>query len=160
MEIPGLGVVVLDEKLGWLLSEEIPVPVLDDTYCMFALQGYEDDPAPEDFHAAIRAFLALDRPALEAAAPHLFAYYRDVAGEWSAEIASPAEVLDHLGFVELITVGRDTPADRHVYLSVECDCDWDEERGVQLVFRDGVAVTKAGPFDGRLTNDDGTTYRS
>lgn len=152
MEIPGLGVVVLDEKLGWYLSEEISVPVLDDTLCLFALQGYENDPAPADFHAAIRAFRGLDRSALEAAAPHIYAYYQDAADEWAEEIGSVAEVLDHIRFVELVTVSRDSRGEQRVYVSVEGECDWEEEHGLQLVFRDGASVTKVGPYDGHLTN--------
>ncbi|GAA2864001.1 hypothetical protein Acy02nite_72130 [Actinoplanes cyaneus] len=156
MEIAGLGVVVLDDKLGCWLSEEIAIPVLDDTPCLVAIRGYDDDPAPEDFHAAIRNFLTLDRSVLLAAAPHIFAYYRDVtedAGDdWRVEIDSPADVFDHLRFVELVTIERDQLDDRHVYVSVEGDCDWNDEDGLQLVFRDGLAVTKAGPFDGHLTN--------
>ncbi|WP_436534241.1 DUF6985 domain-containing protein [Actinoplanes sp. HUAS TT8] len=156
MEIPGLGTVVLDDKLGWYLSAEIAVPVLDDAPCMFALAGYDDDPAPEDFHAAIQAFLALDRSAMEAAIPHIYAYARDVIDdvgeEWGLEIDGPADVLNHVGFVELITVSRDHWGDQRVYVSVEGDCDWEEEHGLQIVFRDGAAVTKIGPYDGHLTN--------
>ncbi|MFI1994801.1 DUF6985 domain-containing protein [Actinoplanes sp. NPDC020271] len=156
MEIPGLGVMVLDEKLGYRLSGEIPVPVLDGTPCLFAVRGYEEDPAPEDFHTAVRNFLALGRAVLKAAAPHIFAYYQDVTAgaddDWLVAIDSPADVLDHVRFVELVTVERDRLDDGHVYVSVEADCDWNDEDGLQLVFRDGLAVTKAGPFDGHLTN--------
>lgn len=146
----------LDDELGWYLSGEIVVPVLDGTVCMFAVEGYDDDPAPEDFHAAIRTFRALDRSALEAAVPYIWAYYRDIstdgADEWTVEIESPADVLEHVRFVELVTVSRDPWGEGHVHISVECECDWEEEHGLQLVFRDGAEVTKVGPFDGHLTN--------
>jgi hypothetical protein len=39
-----------------------------------------------------------------------------------------------------------------VYVSVGCECDWEVEHGLQIVFRDGATVTKVGPFDGHLTN--------
>jgi hypothetical protein len=41
-----------------------------------------------------------------------------------------------------------------VYLSLECSCDWEPEHGLQLVCRDGRAVSKVGPFDGHVTNSD------
>jgi hypothetical protein len=49
--------------------------------CRVIVDGYDDDPAPEDFHAAIREFLALDRSALVAATPSIFAYYSDVMAD-------------------------------------------------------------------------------
>jgi hypothetical protein len=159
MKIPGLGTVVKDEEYGWLRSSPIPVPVLGGVPCRFIVEGYEADPAKGDFDAAIRAFLALDRSVLEAAAPHIFAYYRamtdDVlaAGDdWCVEIAGPDQVLDHVRFGGEPMVTRDHHVDRHVYVSVSCDCDWEEEHGLQIVFRDGVAVTKVGPDNGHLTN--------
>jgi hypothetical protein len=35
---------------------------------------------------------------------------------------------------------------------LECECDWEPEHGLQIVFRDGREVTKVGPYDGHLTN--------
>jgi hypothetical protein len=103
MLIPGLGQVVRDVELGWYRSEAIPVPVLGGAPCCFVIDGYETDPSPEDFHAAIRAFLAADRSALAAAAPAIFTYYRDVMDEvvagrddyWAVTIEGPHMVFDH-----------------------------------------------------------------
>ena len=39
------------------------------------------------------------------------------------------------------------------YVSVECECDWEPEHGLQIVFRDGRTVTKVGPYNGHLTNN-------
>jgi len=129
MQIPGLGTVLLDANLGWYRSTPIPVPVLSGTACRFAVDGYDDDPAPQDFHAAIRNFLALDRSALEAAASSIYAYYRDItddvlaAGddEWYVEIEGPHQVLDHVHLGNEPTVSRDHRGDRHVYISIECE---------------------------------------
>jgi len=54
---------------------------------------------------------------------------------------------------ELI-VSRRSGGDRAVYVSLECDCDWEPEHGLQLVFRNGTAITKVGPFDGRSSHAD------
>jgi hypothetical protein len=40
------------------------------------------------------------------------------------------------------------------YLSIECNCDWEVEPGMQLVLRDGWTVSKVSPYDGHLTNAD------
>lgn len=48
MEIPGLGAVTEDEY-GSLTSVPIPLPVFGNALLPFAVDGYADDPAPEDF---------------------------------------------------------------------------------------------------------------
>jgi hypothetical protein len=34
------------------------------------------------------------------------------------------------------------------YIVIECSCTWEEEHGLQLVFREGKALTRASMFDG------------
>lgn len=34
------------------------------------------------------------------------------------------------------------------YLCVSCECDWEEEHGLQLVFKDGLMLTRASGHDG------------
>jgi hypothetical protein len=63
---------------------------------------------------------------------------------------------------------RRSYGDKAVYISLECDCDWEVEHGLQIVFKEGRAVTKVGPYNGHLTNSDAydderfekTIYRS
>jgi hypothetical protein len=128
----------------------MPVPVLGGAPRRIIVDGYDDDDAQDDFHAAIRAFLTLERSALTAAAPSIFAYYRDVmddivtAGDHDhyVEIEGPHVVLDRVQFGDEPTVSRDPYGDRHVYTSLEYECDWEPEHGLQIVFRDGREVTK------------------
>jgi hypothetical protein len=90
---------------------------------------------------------------LKASAPSVFDYYLDVQSDVGDEvrfpsISSPEDVWQHIEFGE-ITVGRDGGA---VFVSVESECSWEPEHGLQVVFRAGRAVTKVGPFDGQYTN--------
>jgi hypothetical protein len=176
VRIPGLGAVVKNTDLGWYRSAPMPVPVLGGVLCRFVVVGYDDDPVQEDFHDVIRTFLALDHAALDLAAPSIFAYYRDVmddvraAGddEYDVDIDDAADVLNYVRVGDEPQVRRDPYGDRHVYVSIECECAWEPEHGLQIVFRDGAAVTKVGPSDGHLTNSaayaddelDGVVYRS
>lgn len=155
MHIPGLGAVDLDDD-GSYFSEPSPIPVLGDASCRLVVDGYEDDPAKEDFHAAIMAFRGLDRSALVAAQVWIFEYYRDVVADWGQDdlpvlIESPESVLDHIHPGGEAIVQRDAD-DQRVYISIECECDWEPEHGLQIVFQDGTTVTKVGPYDGHLTN--------
>lgn len=160
MLIPGLGPVVADDEPGSYRSAPVAVPVLDGTPCRFLLEDYQDDPRPAEFHQAIGAFLALDPSALTAAAPAIFDYYRDVVRhyadhpEWAfhVEIDGPDEVLGHVQFGDEPIVSRDWDGTERVHISVECECAWEPEHGLQIVFRDGRAVTRVGPVDGHLSN--------
>lgn len=160
VQIPHLGTVVKAADLGWYRSAPIPVAVLGGGPCLIAVDGYDDDPVQEDFHAAIRNFLTLDHSALAVAASSIYAYYRDVTddvlavggAEWHVEISGPEDVLAHVQLGNEPMVVRDSYGDQRVYVSVECECAWESEHGLQIVFRDGATVTKVGPYDGHLTN--------
>lgn len=154
MEIPGLGRVTPDSD-GWYRSETVTIPALGDATYHVLVDGYDNDPAREDFHAAIAGFLALDESTVRAAAPSVFEYYQDIAAEFPDDvpaISSPNEVWQHVRFGNEVVVERDSFRDRHVYVSVECECSWEPEHGLQIVLRDGRTVTKVGPYDGHLTN--------
>lgn len=176
MRIPGLGPVKADAEGGWYVSSPLAVKVLGGALCRIVVDGYDDDHRQEDFHETIRTFLALDPSVLAAASPAIFAYYRDVVDSLAAsgdqsmhvEIEGPHDVLNHVQFGDEPTLSRDADDDQHVYVSLECECDWEPEHGLQIVFRDGRTVTKVGPYDGQLTNAtayaedelDGVVYRS
>jgi len=157
MEIPGLGTV--EDDGDSYVSDPVTVRVLGDAECQFSVVGYDDDDAREDFHTAIGAFLALDTSALHASAPSVFSYYQDVRSrlaEFGADhveaIDGPDDVWDHVEFGWEVTVERDWSGDRQVCLSIASSCAWEQEHGLQIVFRGGRSVTKVGPFDGHLSN--------
>jgi len=160
VEIPGLGPVLEDNQVeGSYRFGPVAVPVLDGTLCSFIIDGFDGDKRQEDFVDAIRSFLTIDRSVLTDALPSLFAYYRDVVDEAAAQgwdidvrIESPHDILDHVELGDEPVVSRDPHGDRHVYVSLGCECAWEPEHGLQIVFRDGRTVTKVGPYDGHLTN--------
>ncbi len=160
MEIPGLGPVSRDDEFGGYRSAAWPVPVLKNSTCVFVVDGYDGDPGKEEFHSAISAFLALDESTLWAASPSIFEYYQYVMADCDpddgddryVEIADPDDVWDHIDIGGEVLVQRHAYDDRRVYVSVECECDWEPEHGLQIVFREGRTVTKVGPYNGHLTN--------
>ena len=154
-----MGTVTKEDGFGWYRSEARPLPVLGGATCRVVVDGYDDDPHKDDFHAAIGTFLALDESVLRSATPYVFEYYQDVTAaviadddlDWYVEIPGPDEVWNH------IEIGYEVMVQRHgrsglVYMSVACGCDWEPEHGLQIVFREGRTVSKVGPYDGHLTN--------
>jgi hypothetical protein len=158
VDVPGLGPVVWDDEYAWYVSEPVTIAALDGVTARVFLEGYDDDPAPDAVHAAVRTFLTMDASALHAAAPMVFGYYRETAelvgfddpDEPMPVIAGPEAVWDHVRIGDEVTVAR-SARDGGVYVSIECECAWEVEHGLQIVFRDGAEVTKVGPYDGSMT---------
>ena len=166
MEIPGLGHVAEDPERDGHVSEPIPIKVLGGGLYRVRVHGYVGDPRPEDFSDAIRNFLDLEPSVLRSAEPYLFAYYDDIRTGTTApeveedfpQINTPAEVWSFLGFIDEVDVERRREGDRGIYISAGGWCDWEDEHGLQVVFKNGLRINKIGPWDGRLTNG-GPTHR-
>lgn len=162
MHIPGIGPVEKDEENGWYTSQPVLIPALQEQEYEFLLEGYDeaDDTSKADFHTAIANFIKLDPAALRKAEADIFAYYQDTANYRKSEkldvvqIAQPSDVWQHIQYGYEALVSQRPNGDKTVYVSVECDCDWDEENGLQLVFRNGAEISKLGPFDDYLSNAD------
>ena len=69
-------------------------------------------------------------------------------------IESPSDVWAHVRLGCEPMVVRRASGDKGIYVSVECNCDWEIEHGLQIVFKNGLRVNKIGPYDGHLTLSD------
>jgi hypothetical protein len=158
MEIPGLGKVRKDESTGWYCSKPIAVPMLDGKECEVTVEGYDEDECKEEFHTAIANFLAGNPAVLREADEALFRYYQDFEAYWLEEgnprIRTAKKLWQHVefGFEPMVT--RRHHGDKKVYVTIECNCAWEEEHGLQIVLRKGLKVNKLGGYDGHLTNAD------
>jgi len=158
MIIPHIGEVIKDAQFDWHCSGPITVPFLDEP-CRFIVNSYDEDSAKEDFHTAIKNFLSVDRSVLTNAKLHVYNYYKDCNSNWEpedeeyVEIPSSREVWKHVQFGNRPRVSR-RGRDKCIYVSLECNCDWEPEHGLQVVFKNGLKINKIGPYDGHLTNSD------
>jgi hypothetical protein len=160
MEIPLLGTLTKDSRLDWYYSNAIPVGVLGNKPCRFVLDRYVEDQNKEELHTAIANFLSIDASVLSAATPHVFQYYKECNANWTPEddefltIKSADQVWAHVRIGNKPIVSRRRYGDKGIYISLECNCDWEEEHGLQIVFKNGSTINKVGPCDGHLTNSD------
>lgn len=160
VNIPGLGHLTKDEYTGWYCSEPLPLPLLNGRECRVIVEGYEEDDAPEQYHAAIANLLTSSFSTLQAAESYVFKYYQDIKDYWDpaneelVRIESPAEVWQHIDLDTEPVVTRRGYGDRGIYVSLELNCAWESEHGLQIVLKDGSTITKVGPYDGHLTNSD------
>jgi hypothetical protein len=159
MRFEPLGELTPDEHVcDWLVSAPFPIPLLDGVALPFTLENLPEDPAPDDFVAAVRSFLSLDARDRERAAPHVFDNYRQVALDWGLSSHVPRirrsqDIWSAVHPAE-IRVSRRHRRDRKVYVQVHAECDWEPEHGLQLVYRDGGALSRVSEQDGHLTYTD------
>ena len=160
MHIPGLGTVTKDDDFGWYISDEVTINAFGGQACRVCVEGYDDDRDKDAFHEAIANLLSADDRVLSAASASVFEYYEDIRSYLSPNdladlnIATPADVWRHVQFGGEAIVSRRGNGDCCVYVSIECNCNWEREHGLQIVLRGGRWITKVGPYDGHLTNSD------
>lgn len=158
MEVPGLGEVTKDEEFGWYYSKPISVRMFGGKQSRIVLAGYDEDDRKHEFHAAIANFLAAAPCVLREADEPLFRYYKDFEQWWledgNAALESADELWQRVRFGSEPLVRRRAYGSKGIYVSIECECDWEEEHGLQLVLKNGIKVNKLGGYDGHLTNSD------
>lgn len=156
-DLPALGIVTREERFGWYRSNPIHVPILG-RECRFILEGYSEDDRKAEFHTAIANFLRLDKTVLRDADEPLLLYYKDCEEWWvdrgEAPLQNAAEVWGRVTLGHEPVITRRAYGDLAIYVSVECECAWEEEHGLQLVFKTGLRINKLGSYDGHLTNSD------
>ena len=159
MNVPGIGPVTEDDESGWYFSEPLAIPGLRGRVCRIVLEGYAEHPKQEEFHVAIANLLSSERDLLHDAEEYVYLYYKDVRSTLFPSDAGHIDI-DRAHLWEHVQVGnepivsRRAHGDKGIYVSLECNCDWEPEHGLQLVFKDGRTVKKVGPYDGHLANSD------
>ena len=53
-----------------------------------------------------------------------------------------------------ILISRRPYQDQDIYLDINCECDWEQEHGLQLVSDKGKKLTRVSQIDGHLTDAD------
>ena len=134
----------------------IRIPYFDDAEIELIEPGVLDDAEAD---AALKRFLALTPANRLADSRHVHAYYRDyhqaVGGEdWfdpqMGVPATAAEIWKHVS-PNCLFLSKDRRSGCW-HVVVEANCAWEEELGLMLVWRDGTTLTKAGGYDGHVTN--------
>lgn len=141
----------------WWVSQPVAIPFFNGEYLPFTITvDATDDLYSVDVTDAVRSFLALSSADREVAAPLVFKNYTDFAdavGDLDVEIADAAKVWEHVKVAE-IYVDRRHHGDQDVYVKVACECDWEVEHGLQLIFRCGSLLIRVSDQDGHLTHAD------
>ncbi|MBU0660714.1 hypothetical protein KKG22_00875 [Patescibacteria group bacterium] len=135
---------------GDCTSKPISVPFLKDKLVIFNLEYLFEESDVIDFDNAIKVFLKNKYDIFDSIIEPLYEYYQDNL-EYSNIDIEKENILNHIQFGNVINVEK-REYDKKVYLSFECECDWEREHGLQIVFKEGNIINKIGPYDGYLTN--------
>jgi len=128
---------------------ELPINVADD-----GTQG----PVADDLSETTLAFLGLPSGALHqaGAVERLDVNYqanRDFFLPDPLPISNAVELWRYVTPIDIAVV-RDRDAAGTPHVVVECNCPWEPEHGLQLVFREGTTLTRLSQYDGHLRDSE------
>ncbi|MBW6420561.1 hypothetical protein KX729_03835 [Rhizobium sp. XQZ8] len=153
-----LGRIKPDEFGDIWEAKKIAIPYFDGKSVetqLFDISG--DDVAAIDM--AMRNFLALKAEDRDAAAPLVLDNCREfleAVGAETDEDRQMAEMTDASGiwrFVDCqaLQITRDqTEGEPSIYISLICDCAWEPEHGLQIVYRNGETLSRVSAQDGSV----------
>lgn len=157
-DVPYLGQLEKGDIDNWLISQPVAVKVLGGKKYRFILEDYEEDEDKEEYHQAIANFLTIDDSVLKQAQDAIYQYYKDLEAVVDEDdiikIDNPNDIWRHIQIDCTPIIMRRPYGDKAIYISLECECDWEPEHGLQIVFKQGLSINKVGSFDGHLSNAD------
>jgi hypothetical protein len=146
----------------WWRSVEISIPFFDNKPLTIVFMDFEpeaDSKFIEEADLALSKFLQFDKQDRLKISDLVFKNYSDFLeaigdeDEYKLKLNKKEEIWDFVHPID-IYVTRRPYNDKDIYVQVHCNCDWEEEHGLQLVFRQGRQLTRVSDIDGHLTEAD------
>jgi hypothetical protein len=148
----------------WWKSEPFEIPFFDNQKLPIIFTGFEpenDNAFIDEADQALTHFLKLtsdDRNAISELAyknctDFLDAVDFDEADQPLRQITDKNQIWNFI-HPTAIYVTRRPYQESDMYVQVACECDWEQEHGLQLVFRQGKKLTRISDQDGHLTEAD------
>ena len=148
----------------WWISNDIEIPFFDNEEFTITFMDFEpkkDKAFIEEADHALSNFLALtanDRLSIsELVLKNCRDFMEEVGvdefGEDLQQVKDASEIWKFVYPAE-IYVSRRNWGDKDIYIQIACNCEWEEEHGLQLVFKQGKKLTRISEQDGHLTEAD------
>jgi len=160
-----IGRLIQDEDSpDWWVSDEVEIPFFDNEEMVVTFMGFEpetDDSFIDEADRALANLLKLtseDRNSISELVYKNCMDFLDLVeleegDEEFRQITDKNDIWDFVCPIE-IYVTRRHRRDKDMYVQICCECDWEEEHGLQLVFRQGRKLTRISEQDGHLTEAD------
>ena len=153
-----------NENEDWKSEKDIAIPFLNNIKLpvFYYLDSIEKDTSFEkEADEALKNILQLKKPEILEVAKHLFENLQEFKSLVGLNDVTP-ELRNLTNEIEIwkyinpscLTVERRAYEDKNIYVVIPCNCDWEEEHGLQMVFRKGKILTRVSDIDGHLTNAD------
>jgi hypothetical protein len=148
----------------WWKSEDISVPFFDGKKMPVTFMNYAPDSDQqflEKADEALRNFLKLGKRYRQEVSKHVYKncidFLEDVGydevDETLRDMKDENEIWKFVHPSE-IYVSRRPYKEHDIYVQIACSCDWEQEHGLQLVFRQGLKLTRVSDQDGHVTEAD------
>ena len=149
---------------NWWKSKAFKIPFFDNTKMNIIFMDFEPDHDTtflEEADQALTNFFKLnsaDKISISDLAYKNCMDFLDEVGfaevdEALKEIKDKNEIWKFIHPSEIYVIRR-LYKEHDMYVQVACECDWEQEHGLQLVFRQGKKLTRISDQDGHLTEAD------
>jgi hypothetical protein len=149
---------------NWWQSKPVEIPFFENCILPIIFTDFEPGHDPNFLHEADQALInffklnATDRNSISALAykncmDFLDEVDVDEADETLRAIEDKNDIWKFIHPSE-IYVSRRPYKEQDIYVQIACECDWEQEHGLQLVFRQGKKLTRISDQDGHLTEAD------
>ena len=116
-------------------SEEIEIPYFDNQKLRVGFHEALHKPYLDAADSALENFLGLDRSVREKDSELVAKYYNETLQFGYTKILDISSTIDIWKFVTPTEITIDCDERGIFYLCVSCGCEWEEEHGLQLVFK-------------------------
>ena len=146
----------------WLISKPVSIPFFDELKLSFTFDGDDlknDDSFSSEANKLIELFLMKNNNDRLIASNLVYQNYRTVQNYYDSQpirseplkLKTENEIWKFI-YPQGINVCRDSLDEKNLYLRVECECEWEEEHGLQLIFKNGAELVRVSSIDGHLTD--------
>ncbi|MEM8906426.1 MAG: hypothetical protein AAGD05_01165 [Bacteroidota bacterium] len=152
------------EFADWWESDPIAIPFFDHQKLKITFSDFipnEDEDFLQEADQAIGRFLQKGKEARNAISSLIYKNCMDFLHEVGFDEADKVlwEIKDetkiwNFVYPKEIFVTRRPYNEKDMYVQICCACKWEEEHGLQIVFRQGKQVTRVSAQDGHLTEAD------
>ncbi len=142
-------------------SKPVKIPFFENQEFKIIYSDFVPEEDLEEADLAIEAFLKNEKPEREAISHLVYkncmdflsmVEYDDADKElW--DIKDKNEIWKFVDPTQIL-VTRRPYKDQDMYVQITCNCEWEEEHGLQIVLRQGKQVTRVSGIDGHLTEAD------
>ncbi len=158
-----IGTLVQNEQFeNWWTSAPKAVNLIDEelTVTFMDFNPELDSDFIKDADTALANFMSLDSMYKLKTAQNVFENFVEFVSYIDESAIPPkmkgAQPLSIWNFVypTALFVNRRASNDKDIYIVLACECEWEKEHGLQLVFRQGKKLTRVSDQDGHLTESD------